>query len=109
MLFNNQIIAYLQIRYVALFVCILLSFSSLCQDDCSNASIITIGNNGFGVGTFQSASIDLATATVETNEVFAPIIQSSQETKKSVWYKFSLPTTRTIKITLAQSGNSIPK
>ena len=77
------------------------------NDDCTNASVVTVSNSGFGLGTFTAATFDLTSATVQTGETFAPAILVAGQIQKSVWYKFSIPTTRAIRVTLVQPGSAI--
>ena len=77
------------------------------NNDCSNASVVTIGSGGFGLGVFTSTQSDLTTATLQTGETFAPSITVAGLTKKSVWYKFTLPTTRSVRVSLLQPGSAI--
>ncbi len=72
------------------------------NDNCTNASPIIISNNGYGFGVFTSAQYDITAATVQPGETFAPAILVASQTQKSVWYKFSLPTNRSVRVTLAQ-------
>jgi hypothetical protein len=78
------------------------------NDNCANANTINITGNGFGVGVFTSSSDDITRATLQPGESFAPAIIVAGQDKKSIWYKFMLPTTRGVKVTLAQSGTTIP-
>ncbi len=88
---------------------LLISLASFSQNDnCTNASIVNISNNGFGMGVFNSSINSISAATIESGETFAPAIVLAGQTQKSVWYKFSIPTTRTVRVTLAQSGTGIP-
>lgn len=77
------------------------------NDNCSAASVVTIGNGGYAVGTFTSATVDISNATVQAGETFAPAILVTGQSQKSIWYKFTLPTNRAVRVTLAQSGNNI--
>ena len=77
------------------------------NDNCSAAAVINIPNNGFQYGTFLSPQSDLSAATLEAGESFAPQIVTAGLDQKSVWYKFTLPTTRYIDVSLVQTG-SIP-
>ena len=87
--------------------------SSLClmaqplNDNCNNASVVSITNGGFGVGTFTSTTVDISDATVQSGETFAPAILVAGQSQKSVWYKFTIPTTRSVRVTLAQTGTAI--
>lgn len=78
------------------------------NDDCSNAEAIAIPNSGYNTGTFTSAQVSLANATVQVGETFAPALSLASIDKKSVWFKFSLPTTRAVRITMTQPGIAIP-
>ena len=71
------------------------------NDDCVNASYITIPGNGWGYGSVTSDTVDLTNASLEFGEYVHPA-QFAQD--KSVWYRFSLPTTRNCRIILRQPG-----
>ncbi|MEO7767849.1 MAG: hypothetical protein ABIS01_10495, partial [Ferruginibacter sp.] len=77
------------------------------NDGCSSATVIAIPNAGFGLGTFTSPTTDMTSATVQTGESFAPAIFVAGLDKKSVWYKFSIPTIRAVRVTLTQPGTTI--
>ena len=83
------------------------AFAQPANDNCNNAALITISNNGYGLGTFTSPYADLSNATVESGETYAPAIFVAAQNQKSVWYKFTLPTTRKVRVTLAQQGTAI--
>jgi len=69
------------------------------NDDCSSAMEIAVPNAGFGLGTFITTPVALTTATIEAGEYFYPIITNNQ---KSVWFYFTVATTRRVDIKLAQ-------
>jgi hypothetical protein len=77
------------------------------NDNCANAQIINIASAGFGTGTFASTQADLTAATVQPGETFAPSIIVSGINKKSAWFKFSIPTPRSVRVSLGQPGNGI--
>ena len=78
------------------------------NNNCTNAISIPIANGGFGLGTFNSANVDISAATVEGLETFDNSINMAGQTLKSVWFKFSIPTTRSVQVTLTQPpGNAI--
>lgn len=77
------------------------------NDNCANAVDIPILNGGFGLGNFTSVQTNLSSATVQSGEAFAPAIFVAGLDKKSVWYKFSLPTIRAVRVTLTQPGTTI--
>src|SRR5215218_4693737 len=88
--------------------CVFLSATVFSQNDnCSNASNINLINNGYEIGISPSVTIDLSSATVEGGENFAPAIAAAGQTQKSIWYKFALPTTHALRITLAQIGATL--
>lgn len=74
------------------------------NDGCAAPQIINIASNGFATGTFNSTDVDITEATVESGETFAPAILVASLNQKSIWYKFTLPTTRSIRVTLTQPG-----
>lgn len=86
-------------------LCILVGKGLIAQDHCSEAVVIPPGS--YSLGTFFSENISLANASVEQGEYFAPVIANAGLTDKSVWYRFSLPVTRKVSITLAQTGTTI--
>ncbi|MES2848199.1 MAG: T9SS type B sorting domain-containing protein [Bacteroidota bacterium] len=77
------------------------------NDDCINAETIAIPNAGYGLGSFVSTQITLNNATVQGGETFAPAVLLAGLDKKSVWFKFSLPTIRAVRVTLSQPGIAI--
>ena len=77
------------------------------NDNCTSAIDIPIPNSGFGLGNFISVQTNLTNATVQTGETFAPAIFVAGLDKKSVWYKFSIPTIRAVRVTLTQPGTVI--
>lgn len=97
------------------FLCLLIPVFSFTQllaappanDSCTGAAVITIPAGGYGLGTFTSTQADLTSATVQTGETFAPAIFVAGLDKKSVWYKFSIPTIRAVRVTLTQPGTTI--
>lgn len=71
------------------------------NDLCANASTIVIGNNNWAFGSFVSDTNSFLGAGLETGEYVHPA-QVAQD--KSMWYKFTLPTTRLVRIILRQPG-----
>lgn len=84
------------------------AFAQPSNDKCNNATLIPIGQNGYQVGKFTSSETDISNATVESDENFYSTIQSAGQTEKSIWYKFTLPTSRKCTFYLKQNGNDIP-
>ena len=75
------------------------------NDACANSIFIPFGNphDPYNVGTFYSDTVDITSATLQTGEYIPPGVPNG----KTVWYRFYLPTTRTIRIILRQTGSSI--
>ena len=101
-------------KYSRSFLCaVLFLYACVCKaappgnDDCPAAAVITIPNSGYGLGIFTSVQTDLTSATVQSGETFAPAIFVAGLDKKSVWYKFSIPTIRAVRVTLTQPGTTI--
>ena len=97
-------------RRIAALLCCLLPLIAVAQpanDDCSNASVVAIGNGGFALGAVSSTPNDISAATVQASESFAPSITVAGLNRKSMWYKFTLPTTRAVRLGLAQPGGGI--
>jgi gliding motility-associated-like protein len=92
---------------IALMLCTLLAAAQPSNDNCANANTISIANSGYGIGAFTSAIVDISAGTVQSGETFAPAILVAGQIKKSVWFKFSIPTTRSVKVTVDQSGTGI--
>ncbi len=86
---------------------LLLQKATAQNDDCPTASTIIIPNGGFALGLYTSTQYDLTGATLQAGETFAPSIVVAGLNKKSIWYKFTLPTTRAARISLAQPGSVI--
>lgn len=76
------------------------------NDSCTTADIISISGAGFDYGTFNSSTSDLTTSTGQAGEFFE--FASDYSHKKSVWFEFTLETSRSIKIKLeAAPGSSL--
>ncbi|MCX7607333.1 MAG: hypothetical protein N2170_08750, partial [Bacteroidia bacterium] len=90
--------------WVASWACILLA-QSPANDNCANASFIPFGtpHDPYQVGTFYSNTVDITNATLQVGEYVPPGVPNG----KSVWYRFYLPTTRTVRIVLRQVGTTI--
>src|SRR6185503_6163486 len=94
---GNRIFSFLKLIVTSIgfiFIFPLTIFAQPANDNCANASAISISGSGFGLGIFPSATYDLTSATIQAGETFAPAILVAGQTQKSTWYKFSLPTTR---------------
>ncbi|MEM6771743.1 MAG: hypothetical protein AAF597_14265, partial [Bacteroidota bacterium] len=82
----------------------LFVFGQAANDDCADASEIIVPGNGYGYGTYSTDTISLVGAGTQLGEFFSPGVPNG----KSVWYKFSLPTTREVVILLGQTTNMNP-
>lgn len=98
-------------KYFLLFSLLLytsvLAAQAPANDDCRNAEIIVIPGGGYGTGTFTSTQIDLSNATVQAGENFAPALSAAGLDKKSVWFRFSLPSIRDVRVSITQPGSAI--
>ena len=72
------------------------------NDNCANASVIAISGGGFDYGVFTSATTDLTNATGEAGEYFS--FAQPDHHVKSVWYEFTLPTRRSLKVEMFGSN-----
>jgi hypothetical protein len=97
------------VAFINVFLCYSLIVNAAVppNDSCGGALPITISGAGFGLGIFTSNNTDMTSATVQPGEYFASAIFVAGQDKKSVWYKFTLPTTRGVKVTLTQPGVQI--
>ena len=107
-MFRNSVYKHLFIFLLAICQAFVLYAQAPANDDCSNAAVIAISNNGYDVGTFVTPQINLTNATIQPGETFAPALSIATIDKKSAWYKFSIPTTRAVTVTLSQPGTAIP-
>ncbi len=96
-----------QLLILLLCFCWVGAFAQPVNDNCGSATIIPVAGAGFGFGTFTSSISDMTNATVQPGEAFAPSIAASGLNKKSAWFKFSLPTTRSVRVSLEQPGAAI--
>ncbi len=84
----------------------------LCQvynDRCDNASEIIVSNDGYGLGLINSKKVDLKNSTKEIGEQCAEEIVKIGNCFKTVWYKFKIPTTRNVQVSLRQKDSLIPQ
>jgi len=72
-----------------------------------NPQPVSITDNGYGIGSFQSSTLDMAVAKLFANEYAPEALLRAGLLEKSVWFSFHIPTPRNISIQLAQAtGNS---
>jgi len=79
-----------------------IGYAQPANDNCSNATAIIISGTGFGLGIFTSPTSDISKATVQLGETFVSAILGAKLNQKSVWYKFTLPTTRSVTVDVQQ-------
>ncbi|MFO0399792.1 MAG: PKD domain-containing protein, partial [Sphingobacteriia bacterium] len=79
------------------------------QNNCNQATQISLGAGNFGLGNFQSARVSLDGATLQPGEYLHSTQTSSGTDKKSIWYAFALPTARSLELVLSQDNNLIPQ
>ena len=95
-------------KYMLLCICFAFSFycsyAQPANDNCTNPEIIPIPNSGYGTGAFSSSNVTITQATIQPGETFAPAILVAGQNQKSIWFKFTLGTTRKIRVTLQQPG-----
>jgi len=89
-------------RFFLLTAAVLAFSASLCaqappNDNCTSPILVAINNGGYGLGTFISATVNISTATLQAGETFPAYITNRD---KTVWFKFTLPTTRAANICL---------
>lgn len=77
------------------------------NDHCSSAALIQLGAGNYATGLFSSDTFNIRNATTQSGEQFHASMVTSGNTDKSIWFRFTLPTKRGIKIELKQPGNSI--
>jgi len=107
---NQGIVSLCKKLFLSISLVVFIYFSGGCQptnDACTSAKQIVITSGGFGMGLFNSTVDDISQATVQAGESFAPAILVAGQNKKSIWYKFTLPTTRTVRVILSQPGTAI--
>ncbi|MGQ9863443.1 MAG: PKD domain-containing protein, partial [Bacteroidia bacterium] len=74
------------------------------NDNCINASLVAVGgSSGYEYGTYYSDTVQITNATLQAGEYIPPLVPNG----KTVWYKFFLPTTRSVRIVLREDGISI--
>lgn len=96
----------LKISFVRNFLLIsTVLFARPANDNCTNASVINIP--AAGMGKFNSSTDIITQATLQARETFTLAILVSGLNRKSMWYKFTIPTTRATRVTLAQPGTDI--
>ncbi len=92
---------------VVLCICNIKAFCQPANDNCNNATVINIPNSGFGTGVYTSSNSNIANATIQTGETFSSTNFIAGQNQKSVWYKFTLGTTRQLRVALKQNGTAI--
>lgn len=101
---KNKLLLFTALSFLCLGIC---NAQAPANDNCASAINIPIPSSGYGLGTFTSLPANLTAATVQAGETYAPAIFVAALDKKSVWYKFSIPTIRAVRVTLTQPGTTI--
>lgn len=79
------------------------------NDNCQDAIEIVIPSNGFLLDTIKSAPCDVSDAGREIGEMCSKELEDAGNCDKTVWYKFYIPTTRSLAIRLMQNDSAIPQ
>lgn len=106
-MFFNSVHKHLLVFLLLVLQAFMLMAQAPANDDCNNAETIAVPNNGYALGIFPSSQINLTNATMQAGETFAPALSIATVDKKSAWFKFSISTTRAVRITLSQPGTAI--
>lgn len=77
------------------------------SDNFTGAEQITISNQNYGVGNFQSSLVSLGNATVEPSEFFTDDLIRAGNINKSLWFKFEIASNRDVNIVLKQKDSAI--
>jgi hypothetical protein len=96
--------------YAKLSRCIALSFSAMwlvagsvfaqpANDNCASAEEIVITGGGYDLGVFTSTQVTATLATLQSGEYLHP---AQFAANKSMWFRFTIPTHRQVRILLAQ-------
>ena len=72
----------------------------------ANAHELVIAKDGYAYDTVR-AFVSMQIAGIEKEEVFAPLIENMALDFKSVWFKFTLPTNRSVELRLVQPDTLI--
>ncbi|MBI1183532.1 T9SS type B sorting domain-containing protein [bacterium] len=78
------------------------------NDNWKNAIEIEVKDNGFFVGSTRSVVSSMRDASVEKNEIFHRSVTVLGLDQKTVWYKFTIATTRQTEVVLRQRDTLIP-
>ena len=94
---------YFNILILTIFV-FTIAVSSYAQvnDNCASSINIPFPGNGYGNGVVYTDTIDITNSTLEIGEYISPGVPNG----KSVWFNFSIPTTKKVIILLDHLGNS---
>lgn len=75
------------------------------NNNCANADVINIPSGGYALGVFTSNVYSTCGATKEIGEYIPPQQVTAANDDGTMWYRFSIATTRNVRILLKQSGN----
>ncbi len=101
-------------RFVFLFCAVFASISDAfsqapLNDNCENASLIDIPDQGYGFGKFLSYKSNVSEATRQQAEHCIEELEESGNCTKTVWYKFYIASTRDLSVKLTQQDSAIPQ
>jgi gliding motility-associated-like protein len=97
--------------FTALFFFLLLGIGTQAQianDDFKNAQELKIDEKGYAFDTIITKTFLLSNASTESGEFFDSIPKTASITASSVWYTFSIPTARNVRIDLKHKGFRVP-
>ena len=77
------------------------------NDNCSNAALILVTNNGTDTGFFHGAKADLKNATLQPGESIDTLQYFAGTDKKTIWYKFTITQHRWVTLELRQNDTLI--
>lgn len=99
---KNWLVAWLCLCLMML--CCLESAAQPPNNNWANALTIAIPDNSFGVGTIQGTTVNMTGATSQAGEYL-----QNPTYPKTVWYKFSIPSHRLVRVKISQPlGGNIP-
>lgn len=79
------------------------------NDNCENAAIIDIPDQGYGFGKFLSYKSNVSEATRQQAEHCIEELEESGNCTKTIWYKFFIASTRDLSVKLTQQDSAIPQ
>lgn len=87
----------------------LMAIGQPANDACKDAAEIVVPDQGFAVGHFTGTKVFVDDATREVGEKCDQSLHDLGNCDKTIWYKFSIATTRDVSVTLSQTDSAIPQ